>query len=88
MTCNASSNNPGFSYFVGVNDKDINKFRNFCDCASVGGAGILGRFRNEAYEGGVSPWCEPLDVEGLYPGDWGGLEGGAEPRRFDDEGRS
>ncbi len=64
MTCRASSNRPGFSYLVGVNDKEIKRFRNFCDCASAGGEGILGRVRSDAYDGGVAPGAEPLDVEG------------------------
>lgn len=53
MTCNASSNNPGFSYFVGVNDNEINKFRNFCDAVSAGGEGTFGWLRRDAYDGGV-----------------------------------
>ena len=61
---NASSNKPGFSYFVGINDRVINRFRNFCDCASVGGVGTLGILLSDEYDGGVALIEEPLDVEG------------------------
>jgi hypothetical protein len=89
MTCNASSNRPGFSYFVGVNDKEINRFRNFCDAESAGGEGILGKFRNDAYEGGVAPKPAELEeVDGRYPGDCGGLTCEAAALRFDDEALS
>lgn len=56
MTCSASSNRPGFSYFVGVNAKEINRFRNFCEAESAGGDGIFGRFLSDAYDGGVAAW--------------------------------
>jgi hypothetical protein len=89
MTCKASSNSPGFSYFVGVNDKEINRFRNFCDAESAGGEGILGKFRNDAYEGGVAPKPVEFDeVDGRYTGDCGGLDCEAAALRFDDEALS
>jgi hypothetical protein len=61
---NASSNRPGFSYFVGIDDNVINRFRNFCDCGSVGGVGILGILLSDEYDGGVALIEEPLDDEG------------------------
>lgn len=88
MVCKASSSRPGFSYFVGVNDKEINIFRNFCDCASAGGEGILGKFRSDAYGGGVAPNAELLDVDGRYDGDCGGLREDPDARRLDDEALS
>lgn len=61
---NASSNRPGFSYFVGIDDKVMSKLRNFCDCESVGGVGTIGRFRSDEYEGGVALMEGPLDDDG------------------------
>lgn len=74
MTCNASSNKPGFSYFVGVVDRVMSRFLNFCDSLSVaaGGVGIFGRFLSDEYDGGVEPICDegcvddgPADALGL-----------------------
>lgn len=38
----ASSNNPGFSYFVGVTDNTCSKLQNLTDGASSGRRGIIG----------------------------------------------
>jgi hypothetical protein len=91
---NASSSSPGFSYLVGIDDNVIIKLRNFCDTASVGGDGIMGRLRNDEYEGGVAPMPELLDVDGrtgrsLIDGDGGGRElEEACARRFEDDALS
>lgn len=74
INCKASYNNPGFSYFVGISDNEINRFRDFCDCASTAGEGILGKFRSDAYDG-------KLNGGGLREED-------ADARRLDDEARS
>lgn len=65
MTCNASSSRPGFSYFVGVVDKVMSRFLNFCDSLSVaaGGVGIFGKFLNDEYDGGVRPACDVDDCD-------------------------
>lgn len=55
MTANASSNRPGFSYLVGLTDSVMSRLRNFREAASWGGEAILGRFRNDGYDGGI---CE------------------------------
>lgn len=67
MVCKASSNKPGFSYFVGVNDRLIIKFRNFCESRSpaAGAVGILGRWRIHEYDGGVDGVSLPCAVAGL-----------------------
>lgn len=64
IVCRASSNSPGFSYLVGVNDRLMRRLRNFCESRSVtaGAVGILGRCRRAEYEGGVAG---PLEVAGL-----------------------
>jgi len=61
MTLNASSNSPGFSYFVGVTDRVRRRFRNLNDDASSGGDGTLGRFRRDEYDGGRDPLA-PVDA--------------------------
>ena len=53
MTANASSNRPGFSYLVGLTDTVMSRLRNFREAASWGGEAILGRFRNDGYDGGI-----------------------------------
>jgi len=88
ITCSASSNNPGFSYFVGVSDREMRRFLNFCDCASAGGVGTLGKLLSDAYDGGVAPSCEPLDVDGLYPDDCDCCECVEAARRLLDDERS
>lgn len=88
MTWRASSRRPGFSYLVGVRERESKRFRNFCDCASAGGDGMRGRFRNDEYDGNA----EPLDVLGRGDGDAdedGLLEDDAcddaDARRLDDD---
>ena len=70
---------------VGVVDRVIKRFRNFCDSLSAtdGGVGILGRFRSDEYDGGVmlEP-SAPYDVEGRSS------EAGVEARRLEDEAHS
>lgn len=83
MTCSASSSRPGFSYLVGVNDRDMRRFRNFCDCGSAGAAGSLGRCLSDAYDGGVD---ELLDIAGRWPGDDKGWD--ADDLRLEAEERS
>ena len=80
----ASSRRPGFSYLVGVADKVIMKFRNFCDSLSCvsGGVGILGRFRSDEYEGGVALDVSPCDVVGRPEDD------GVEARRLAEDALS
>ena len=78
MTANASSNRPGFSYFVGLTASVMSRFRNFSEAASWGGEAILGRFRTDAYDSGTcglseGRWrgcCEGErdDVEACLPG--------------------
>ena len=53
MTAKASSNRPGFSYLVGLTDSVMSRLRNFREAASWGGEAILGRFRNDGYDGGI-----------------------------------
>jgi hypothetical protein len=89
MTCRASSNRPGFSYLVGVNDKDMSRLRNFFDATSTGGDGTFGKLRNDAYDGGVAPYCELLEEDGRNPGDCGGLDGyPSDSGGLEDEARS
>lgn len=74
---------------VGVSDKEISRFRNFCDAESAGGEGILGKFLNEEYEGGVAPKPAELEeVDGRCAGGCGGFCWDAEALRFDDEALS
>lgn len=66
----------------------MRRFLNFCDCESAGGDGTLGKLRNDAYDGGVAPNWEPLDVDGLYPDDCGWCELEEAARRLLDDDRS
>lgn len=51
---------------MGIDDNVIIRLRNFCDCESAGGEGILGSLRSDEYDGGVPPVVELLDVDGRY----------------------
>ena len=53
MTASASSNRPGFSYFVGLTDSMMSRLRNFSEAGSFGGEAILGKFRSDRYGGEV-----------------------------------
>lgn len=78
MTANASSSRPGFSYLVGLTDNVMSRLRNFSEAGSWGGEAILGRFRNDGYDGGIWGLSEDLwdaccevdrdDVEACLPG--------------------
>jgi hypothetical protein len=42
----ASSNNPGFSYLVGVTDNPFSRLKNLSEAGSWGGDGMMGRPRS------------------------------------------
>lgn len=78
MTANASSSRPGFSYLVGLTESVMSRLRNFSEAGSWGGEAILGRFRNDGYDGGICGLSEGRrgacceggrdDVEACLPG--------------------
>jgi hypothetical protein len=65
-----------FQCFVDVEDKEIKRFCNFwnfCDAGSAGSEGVLGKFRNDAYEGVARKPAEFEDIDVRCLGDCGEL---------------